>query len=148
MHAERIVRRAISAKLLGFSLRVRLSTFAQLSAEVLQAVNAIELVDYGRESIDVDYAHKIQVFNRFLIDHLSTEGNSSSSNPIIVKRFLLCASEDTFVPPPITQLMGLDGKNVVTCTSCKHTREKEGITHIIDLMYPRKVLCQSLIIIR
>lgn len=35
--------------------------------------------------------------------------------------------------------MGIDGKNVVTCMSCKNTREKEGMTHIIDLMYPRKV---------
>lgn len=124
---------------------MRLSTFVLLSAEVLQAVNAIELIDYGRESVDVDYAHKIQVFNRFLIDHLTTEG-SSPANPVIIKRVPLYPSEDV-VPPPITQLMGLGGKNVVTCMSCKHTREKEGMTHIIDLMYPRKVCCQPLITI-
>ena len=31
--------------------------------------NAIELVDYGRESAELSYAHMIQMFHRFLIDH-------------------------------------------------------------------------------
>ncbi|KXN85486.1 PAB-dependent poly(A)-specific ribonuclease subunit PAN2 [Leucoagaricus sp. SymC.cos] len=115
------------------------SNFCKVVGALAQSANAIELIDYGRELIDVDYAHKIQVFNRFLIDHLSTEGSMFPSNPVIVKRATTYIPQDTFTPPPITQLMGIDGKNVVTCMNCKNTREKEGMTHIVDLMYPRKI---------
>jgi PAB-dependent poly(A)-specific ribonuclease subunit 2 len=104
-----------------------------------KAANAIELIDYGRDSADVDYAHKIQVFNRFLIDQLSSEGNMFPSNTAIVKRPPLPVAQGAGFPPPVTQLMGIDGKNVMTCMGCKNTREKEGVTHIVDLIYPRKV---------
>jgi PAB-dependent poly(A)-specific ribonuclease subunit 2 len=113
--------------------------FLPLTPDIFEAANAIELIDYGREGIDVDYAHKIQVFNRFLIDHLGNEGSSFPLNPLIVRREPLYGSQEISIPSPITQLMGLDGKNVVTCMSCKNTRQKEGMTHIIDLIYPRKV---------
>ena len=39
----------------------------------------------------------------------------------------------------MTQLLGIDGKTVITCLGCNATREKENMTHIVDLMYPRKV---------
>ncbi|KAF9453246.1 hypothetical protein P691DRAFT_801586 [Macrolepiota fuliginosa MF-IS2] len=132
---------------LGFAVRMledakgtncQTSNFCKVVGALAQAANAIELIDYGRESTDVDYAHKIQVFNRFLIDHLSNESSSSPANPILIKRSSLYATRDASVASPVTQLMGLDGKNVVTCMSCKNTREKEGMTHIVDLMYPRK----------
>lgn len=109
-----------------------------------KAANAIELIDYGRDSADVDYAHKIQVFNRFLIDQLSSEGNTFPSNTAVVRRPPLPTAHGVNFPSPVTQLMGIDGKNVMTCMTCKKTREKEGITHIVDLMYPRKV-CYSLL---
>lgn len=110
-----------------------------LSSNPAKAANAIELIDYGRDSIDVDYAHKIQVFNRFLIDHLSNESSAFPSNPVLLKRLSLRTAQDILLPPPVTQLMGIDGKNIMTCMSCKNTREKDGMTHIIDLIYPRKV---------
>jgi PAB-dependent poly(A)-specific ribonuclease subunit 2 len=112
-------------------------TLKKLYLTAPKAANAIELIDYGRDSADVDNAHKIQVFNRFLIDQLSSEGNMFPLNTAIVKRPPV--AESTSLLPPVTQLMGIDGKNVMTCMTCKNTREKEGVTHIVDLMYPRKV---------
>lgn len=91
--------------------------------------------------MDVDYAHIIQSFHRFLIDHLSSEGNAFPHNPILVKN----QSPSFHVQPhspaaaPITQLLGIDVKNVITCMSCKAVREKENMTHIVDMIYPRKV---------
>jgi PAB-dependent poly(A)-specific ribonuclease subunit 2 len=95
-------------------------------------------VDYGRENAEVDYAQKIQTFHRFLIDHLTAEGNSFPSNPRIVNRTEE-VDQQHLVGAPITQLLGVDAKNVIVCQSCKATREKENMTHIIDLNYPRKV---------
>lgn len=43
------------------------------------------------------------------------------------------------LPAPVTQLLGIDGKNLITCLSCKAVREKENLAHIVDLTYPRKV---------
>lgn len=102
----------------------------------LLASNAIELIDYGRDTAEVDYTHKIQIFHRFLIDHLSSEGNAFPQNP-----FLLGKSpfKGELAAAPITQLLGIDGKNFITCLSCKVVREKENMTHIVDLIYPRKV---------
>ncbi|XP_006458223.1 hypothetical protein AGABI2DRAFT_183307 [Agaricus bisporus var. bisporus H97] len=114
------------------------SNFCKSIGILAQTANAIELIDYGRDSADVDYAHKIQVFNRFLIDQLSSEGNTFPSNTAVVRRPPLPTVHGVNLPSPVTQLMGIDGKNVMTCMTCKKTREKEGITHIVDLMYPRK----------
>ncbi|KAJ2931328.1 hypothetical protein H1R20_g5655, partial [Candolleomyces eurysporus] len=114
------------------------SNFCRTVGVLAQGSNAIELVDYGRENAEVDYAQKIQTFHRFLIDHLTSEGNSFPNNPRIVDR----NGEDNQEPlaaAPITQLLGVDAKNVIVCQNCKAVREKENMTHIIDLSYPRKV---------
>lgn len=97
--------------------------------------NAIELMDYGRESAELNYAHMIQMFHRFLVDHLSSEGNSFPHNPSLLPNSgpanLLSPA-----PAPITQLLGVDAKNIIICTSCRAVREKENMTHLIDLTYP------------
>ena len=98
----------------------------------IKVENKIELVDYGRDSIYMDYAHMIQAFHRFLIDKIGSEGNMFSSNPSIVPSPLPAVA-------PISQLLGLNSKNIIMCTSCKAVREKEHNTHIVDLVYPRKV---------
>jgi hypothetical protein len=105
---------------------------------LLPASNAIEIIDYGGRKVDVDYAHIIQSFHRFLVDHLSSEGNAFPHNPMIVKHV---TSLDVHSPAaaPVTQLLGIDAKNVITCLSCKAIREKENMTHIVDMIYPRKV---------
>lgn len=48
-------------------------------------------------------------------------------------------NSQTLAAAPITQLLGIDGKNIITCSSCAAVREKENMTHIVDLAYPRKV---------
>lgn len=103
------------------------------------ASNAIELIDYGREPTEVDYAHMIQTFHRFLIDHLSSEGNAFPHNPLLLKNSSFQPDSHSPAAAPITQLLGIDAKNVITCLSCKAVREKENMTHIVDMTYPRKV---------
>ena len=117
------------------------------------AQNQLELIDYGREPTEVDYAHMIQSFHRFLIDHLSSEGNSFPHNPLIFQHpssytpstvFQVGTHPSTnasFSPAaaPVTQLLGIDAKNIIVCLSCKAVREKENMTHVVDMIYPRKV---------
>lgn len=110
----------------------------------LTASNAIELIDYGRDGAEVDYAHKIQSFHRFLIDHLSSEGNAFPHNPVL---FNISSLKSDLAVAPVTQLLGINGKNVITCLGCNATREKENMTHIVDLMYPRKV-CVNVLHVR
>lgn len=84
----------------------------------------------------MDYAHKIQTFHRFLIDHLSSEGNAFPHNPQLWRR---TSDSQSLAAAPITQLVGIDAKNMITCSNCKALREKENMTHVVDLTYPRKV---------
>ncbi|KAF7970658.1 hypothetical protein HWV62_23300 [Athelia sp. TMB] len=113
------------------------SNFCKTVGVLAQAQNAIEIIDYGREPTEVDYAHMIQSFHRFLLDHLSLEGNNFPHNPHI---FLSDNQEDRHSPAaaPITQLLGIDAKNVIICNTCHAVRDKENMTHIVDLLYPRK----------
>ena len=101
--------------------------------------NAIEVVDYGRESAELSYSHMIQAFHRFLVDHLSVEGNSFPHNPHLLPSDHAVSNIESPAPAPITQLLGLDAKNVIVCTHCKAVRSKDNMTHVLDLMYPRKV---------
>ncbi|TFY82963.1 hypothetical protein EWM64_g1049 [Hericium alpestre] len=116
------------------------SNFCKTVGVLAQSSNAIELVDYGRDSADLDHAHMIQSFHRFLIDHLSSEGNTFPHNPVLLHSPVAGSSPLSTAAAPITQLLGLDGKNIIVCTNCKAVRDKENMTHIIDLIYPRKGL--------
>ncbi|KAJ4467531.1 hypothetical protein C8R41DRAFT_716151, partial [Lentinula lateritia] len=78
-------------------------------------------------------------FQRFLFDCLLLEGNDLTANPIILKGSLYKRNEQTTVPAPITQLVRIDTKNVVTCFHCKAARSKDNLTHVVDLIYPRTV---------
>ncbi|KZT28674.1 hypothetical protein NEOLEDRAFT_1224080 [Neolentinus lepideus HHB14362 ss-1] len=114
------------------------SNFCKTLGMLAQAQNAIELIDYGRDSPDMNYAHTIQAFHRFLIDHISSEGNSFPHNPSLLPSAFV-GSPSSPAAAPITQLLGIDGKNVITCMNCKAVREKENMTHMVDLVYPRKI---------
>ncbi|KAJ7063521.1 ubiquitin carboxyl-terminal hydrolase-domain-containing protein [Mycena amicta] len=112
------------------------SNFCRAVGVLAHASNAIELIDYGRESVNANYALMIQSFHRFLLDRLSIEGNSFPHNPVVVRN----ASHDgSPVTAPVTQLLGIDAKNVITCLNCGSTRAKENMSHVIDLAYPRPV---------
>ncbi|TFK29824.1 hypothetical protein FA15DRAFT_690571 [Coprinopsis marcescibilis] len=112
------------------------SNFCRTVGVLAHDVNAIELVDYGIEHSEVDYAHKIQVFHRFLIDHLVSEGNSFPRNPSLLTG--KTTTNNHLAPAPITQLIGLDAKNIIVCSNCKAVREKENMNHVVDMYYPRK----------
>jgi hypothetical protein len=114
------------------------SNFCKTVGVLAQSQNQIELIDYGRESTEVDYAHMIQSFHRFFVDHLSIEGNAFPHNPRLIHQVF---QEDTHSPAaaPITQLLGIDAKTIITCMSCKAVREKENMTHVVDMVYPRRV---------
>ena len=84
----------------------------------------------------------IQSFHRFLMDCVIQEGNAFPDNPWVIPIPVDPSDPESTSPPapsPITQLLGLDAKNIVVCTNCKATKEKENLTHMIDLVYPRKV---------
>ena len=115
------------------------------------ANNLIDLMDYGIESPDHNYAHMIQSFHRFLMDTLAAEGNAPTQNPWLVPRQI--QSDGGVVhddlapnpaPSPITQLCGVDAKNIITCGSCGAVREKENMVHVTDLVYPKKVCCSNI----
>ncbi|KAL1747522.1 ubiquitin carboxyl-terminal hydrolase-domain-containing protein [Schizophyllum fasciatum] len=111
------------------------SNFCKVARALAQLSNAIELVDFGREPTTIDYATMIQSFNRFLIDHISSEGNAFPQNPVLLPGV---RPADSYSPAPITQLMGIDAKTLVVCRACNAVREKESMTHVVDLTYPRK----------
>ncbi|EIN08045.1 hypothetical protein PUNSTDRAFT_70027 [Punctularia strigosozonata HHB-11173 SS5] len=112
------------------------SNFCKTVGVLAQVHNQMELLDYGIDGPSVDWANIIQSFNRFLVERLNMEANVTSRNPLILPRTSL---QPQTAPPvsPITQLMGIDAKNVVVCTTCKGTREKANLTHVIDMVYPR-----------
>ena len=80
----------------------------------------------------------IQQINRFILEEFSVEGNTFPHNP-----YLIPLEGDTppaaFAAAPITQLLGVDAKTVTVCTNCGFKRDKDLMSHVIDLIYPRKV---------
>lgn len=96
------------------------------------------MVDTDAERPDTDYASKIQLFNRFALEEISTEGNAFPNNPHIVRP--ADGSPITgHAAAPITQLLGIDSTTVIVCQNCGAKRNKEGMAHVVDLLYPRKV---------
>lgn len=98
--------------------------------------NAIEIIDYGREGSIVDYSRKIQAFHRFLLESLNAEINRYPHNHTIVR-----SRTNHLDPAPsaITQLLGIEGQNLIKCTDCKSVREKPYLTHTLDMLYPLRV---------
>lgn len=138
MREGRTARRATSARLLACLRKVLLRILCPLTTLMTSsATNAIELVDYGREPANVDYASMIQTFNRFLVDSICIEGNAFPHNPVL----LPSRPANALLPAaaPVTQLMGLDAKTLVICRTCNAIRKKESLTHVVDLTYPRRV---------
>ncbi|KAF9567565.1 hypothetical protein CPC08DRAFT_703099 [Agrocybe pediades] len=107
------------------------SNFCKTVGVLAQASNAIELMDYGREGIEIDYGQKIQTFHRFLVDHLSNEGRETHVLSFTSSSLSQEAS-------PMSHLLGLNGKNVVICSNCKVMQEKHHLSHVVDLIYPKR----------
>ncbi|KAJ7581374.1 ubiquitin carboxyl-terminal hydrolase-domain-containing protein [Mycena floridula] len=115
------------------------SNFCKTVGVLAQAANVIDLIDYGQDSSELDYTRMIQSFHRFLLDSMSVEGNTYPANPLVVCKPDLVSNSTLSIPSPITQLMGIDAKNISTCMNCKAAKEKDNMTHIVELNYPRKV---------
>jgi hypothetical protein len=94
--------------------------------------SAMGLVDYvgseGRRHNYTDYASMIQVFNRFVLDLLSTEVGH-----------LLAIPAANVAYDTITQLFGLAAPTIIRCESCGTVKGKETLSRVTDLVYPRKV---------
>ena len=106
------------------------------------------LIDYGRETAEADYVSKIQTFNRFILEQLISEGNAFPHNPQIVPPpgDVSSISPGDYIAPapaPITQLFGIDAKSIIICGNCGARRDKEGLAHVVEMLYPKKV-CVSL----
>ncbi|KAF8479133.1 PAB-dependent poly-A-specific ribonuclease subunit PAN2 [Russula ochroleuca] len=113
------------------------SNFCKTVGVLAQSVNAIELIDYGVDLAEMNYARMIQMFHRFLLDHLAVEEESYSDNPPLLPPDP-SFPQYTATSPPITQLLGMFSRNTSICTYCKVMREKEQVTFVIDLIYSRK----------
>ena len=103
----------------------------------LLAVNAIELIDYGGDLAEANYVHMIQMFHRFLVDHLAIE-DVYENNPSLLPPDA-SFPQHTAESSPIAQLFGMYCQTAVACTYCKIVKEKEQVTFVVDLIYPRKV---------
>ncbi|EJD46063.1 hypothetical protein AURDEDRAFT_87257 [Auricularia subglabra TFB-10046 SS5] len=106
----------------------------------IPAAAAMGIVDFEYDTAKgerTDYVGMIQQFNRFLTEQMAGEGNAFPLNPHIVPPKVV----DGVVQPAkatLTQLMGIDAKDVFECSSCGAQREKDRVTTTVDLMYPRK----------
>jgi PAB-dependent poly(A)-specific ribonuclease subunit 2 len=139
MRRGKIVSQAIFVRQSEFSLSVcpaliESCTFLRL---YLLAVNAIELIDYGGDLAEANYVHMIQMFHRFLVDHLAIE-DVYENNPTLLPPDP-SFPQRTADSPPIAQLFGMCCRTAVSCTYCNSVKEKEQVTFVVDLIYPRKV---------
>lgn len=96
------------------------------------------LIDRSVDGDNADYAGMIQQLNRFMLDEFAAEGNAFPKNPHLVPQ-PEDSSTTAFAGAPITQLLGFDAKTVTTCSSCAFQRDKDLMSHVVDLIYPRKV---------
>jgi PAB-dependent poly(A)-specific ribonuclease subunit 2 len=109
---------------------------------ILVLAGQMGVIDYGRETADADYVSKIQTFNRFMLEQFISEGNTFPHNPRIVESASELNSSGDFITPapaPITQLFGIDAKSIIICGSCGARRDKEGLAHVVEMLYPKKV---------
>ncbi|THH06212.1 hypothetical protein EW145_g4234 [Phellinidium pouzarii] len=132
---------------LGFAMRMledargvncQASNFCKTIGALAQAHNQIAYIDFGRPAHS--YSDTIQGFHRFLLDQLSSEGNNFPHNPLIVPAQNATPS---MIAAPVTQLLGLDTKTNIYCSSCKGRRQKEGMTHVVDLIFPKSAATSS-----
>ncbi|KAG8769786.1 poly(A)-specific ribonuclease [Ceratobasidium sp. 428] len=106
------------------------SNFCKTIPKIQQA-GALGVVDYQAEGLKREYGAIIQVFNRFLLEEMSVRSDVPNNNPRL-------AATNGVDKSPITQLMGIDAQSIVMCSACGAVTEKETLSHVVDLLYPRK----------
>ncbi|QRV85967.1 PAB-dependent poly(A)-specific ribonuclease subunit PAN2 [Ceratobasidium sp. AG-Ba] len=105
-------------------------SFALFAGAEIRIAGALGVVDYQAEGLKREYGAIIQVFNRFLLEEMSVRSDVPNNNPQLTTH----GSGKS----PVTQLMGIDAQSVVVCSACGAVAEKEALSHVVDLMYPRK----------
>lgn len=98
----------------------------------LLPASSFGVIDRSVDGEHSDYAAMTQTLNRFLLEEFATEGNASPNNPLLTARAIPTT-------PSITQLLGIDAKTVATCASCGFSRTKDSLSHVVDIIYPRRV---------
>lgn len=110
---------------------------ANMSADGLRTATALGLIDFTAEGVAPEYATMIQQFNRFILEEFTMEGNMKP-NPLIVGPSVKDQQGPT-PPSPTTQLFGIHSRTLITCGNCGATTERISSTHVVDLIYPRRV---------
>ncbi|KAF9521074.1 hypothetical protein BS47DRAFT_1404191 [Hydnum rufescens UP504] len=102
-------------------------------------------VTVGRKqtgAIECQLLGMIQQLNRFTLEEFSVEGNTFPHNPYIILPPGGISSTNP-AAAPITQLLGVDAKTVTVCTNCGFKRDKDLMSHVVDLIYPRRLVNDS-----
>ncbi|KAF8333955.1 ubiquitin carboxyl-terminal hydrolase-domain-containing protein [Cantharellus anzutake] len=102
-----------------------------------QTAHSFGLIDRSTEGQIVDYSRMIQQLNRFVLEEFAVEENTLPGNPQLIPSRSQQGSGSAL--PLITQVVGVDAPTLTSCAHCGQQREKESVSHVIDLLYPRKV---------
>ncbi|KAG9001549.1 poly(A)-specific ribonuclease, partial [Tulasnella sp. 427] len=118
-------------------LLCELGFLSRMLEDAKAVATALSLIDYSLDGVNPDYLTMIQQFNRFIMEEMATEGNSTP-NPLIVPPSLKAWDQSTPTPSPVTQIFGMSSRTVATCGQCRAATERSHSFHVVDLNYPRK----------
>jgi hypothetical protein len=87
-------------------------------------------------SADTAYSNLIQTFNRFVLDTISLEAifPSAAASSRSGQSNVLSPAQG-----PVSKLFGPSVRTRTTCSSCGVAADRESNSHVVDLIYPRKV---------
>jgi hypothetical protein len=87
-------------------------------------------------SADTAYSNLIQTFNRFVLDTISLEAilPSAAASSRSGQSNVLSPAQG-----PVSKLFGHSVRTRTTCSSCGVAADRESNSHVVDLIYPRKV---------
>lgn len=89
---------------------------------------------------DAAYSNLIQHLNRFLLDSTSVEASSSAApNAEEAKAPLSPSATSDFDSNPVSKLLRISALTKTTCGACGASFQRANHSHVIDLIYPRKV---------
>ncbi|TIB23248.1 hypothetical protein E3P77_01775 [Wallemia ichthyophaga] len=116
----------------GNGVNCQSTNFARALTSFPQA-KALGILDTDSKSKNTAaYGSMIQSFNRFLLEQMSVESWTFQPCPQVCNNGNMS---------PISQLLGIESLSVSMCTDgCGSRSVRKGVTHVIELMYPRKTL--------
>lgn len=111
-------------------------------------ITALGLIDHENDaSKSVAYATLIQLFNRYLLECMTSESLIPTSAPKFSPppSLLKNAPPSTPAKAPLAQIVRVDATSLSTCQNCSVTSERETALNVIDLAYPRRVCLPRLL---